>query len=549
MTRMTTKKFINFFITWDEGTVDRYGWPTKTWEVTTPELEFGLVKITANKANDRLDFLFYYDNVVEATASVHPTTYDRSGCNYNIIVQLSQGFGERMMIPMGQVHNQRKLFQAVADYFYNITRVQKKTLKQQYKTLNSRLSKPYWDFLTWELYNSLIPNYEDPTEFINDLASIKHMEFDAYCSEYLTKFNNSYYPNAYCAFYRVGFNTIERIRIPSWFARANHTHAQARMYNGLYNWRGYLLRPETCVQLGEEWVPREYYAQQTRTCSECGTSFTTTNNSTHFGTICGSCLGVDPSKLTIHNYSTRAEQILKFKLGKKTRPKLLLNDVYFGLELEYESDDPQRSVLETVRVLDEHAILKRDGSIHNGFEIVTCPATRDIHSDIFKTFFEKFENKTLKLKAEANCGFHVHISKNPLTFLSIGKINAFMNNPHNFEYISLIAGRKSNYAQQDPTRNHVCFPWNNKDRLTNTNRYNMLNLQNRHTLEFRIFAPPKTYGEFQKDLDFVEAMVDYNLPCGHKVALKEHSKHEHFTSFVLANHKSYPYLADFLKGN
>ena len=82
-------------------------------------------------------------------------------------------------------------------------------------------------------------------------------------------------------------------------------------------------------------------------------------------------------KNKIHNYSTRVEGMLKFK-AKKVKP----STIYLGCELEYETNDRSKAQIDVGKLLKGHALMKSDGTIRNGFEIVTCPATMDIHLEV-----------------------------------------------------------------------------------------------------------------------------------------------------------------------
>jgi hypothetical protein len=82
------------------------------------------------------------------------------------------------------------------------------------------------------------------------------------------------------------------------------------------------------------------------------------------------------------------------------------------VSLEYETDNRNRAQLDVGKLMHGHALMKSDGSIRNGFEIVTCPATLDIHLDVFKKFYD---NIPKDLKIAKNVGMHVHISRKPLS--------------------------------------------------------------------------------------------------------------------------------------
>jgi hypothetical protein len=239
----------------------------------------------------------------------------------------------------------------------------------------------------------------------------------------------------------------------------------------------------------------------------------------------------------IQNYSTRAPQLLGFK-AKKVKPDTL----YLGVELEFETSDRDLARRKVGKALRGHAIMKSDGSIHHGFEVVTCPATLDIHLEVFKKFYE---SKINELQNASNVGMHVHVSRRPLSVLTVGKITAFMNNEDNKTFITKIAGRSpNNYCRQDIYRS-FSYP------LTHSNggdRYNTLNLQNRETIEFRIFSTPLNYEEFASKVQFCQAIVEYCKPAAIAAKLDVIKNYKTFLGWLSTQRKSYPELCAKLKG-
>ena len=254
-----------------------------------------------------------------------------------------------------------------------------------------------------------------------------------------------------------------------------------------------------------------------------------------------SCKRCVESRYTIHDYSTKAEQLLSFK-AKKVHPKD--KPLYLGCELEYETTDKNQAKMKVGKLLAGHAIMKRDGSINDGFEIVTCPATIDIHLEIFKNFFD---NKPKEIHKYRTVGMHIHASRAPLSELTIGKLTRFMNLPDNKAFVELIAGRKANdYCGIDEGRSkNLSYAFRMKDR--STNRYNALNLCKKATIEFRIFSTPETYEDFAYKIQFVQALIDYSKPCAIDVSAYAHASWKTFKSWVLKTPRQYPELAAKLK--
>ena len=266
------------------------------------------------------------------------------------------------------------------------------------------------------------------------------------------------------------------------------------------------------------------------TCTNCGNESVT---ELMIDKVCHHCLD---ASFKIHNYSTRVEQMLKFK-ATRVKP----NTVYLGCELEYETDNRNRAQLGVGKLMHGHALMKSDGSIRNGFEIVTCPATLDIHLDIFKKFYD---NIPKDLKIANNVGMHVHISRRPLSQLTIGKLIEFLNRLDNKAFIHHIAGRIDNqYARMESDRT-ITFLRKNRH---GGNRYNALNLNNEKTIEVRLFATPMNYKEFASRLQFVQALVDYCSPAQSNESLKKQTHYQSFMHWLSSRRRMFPELSYHLK--
>jgi hypothetical protein len=248
---------------------------------------------------------------------------------------------------------------------------------------------------------------------------------------------------------------------------------------------------------------------------------------------CNTCVA---NKYKIHNYSTKVPQLLSFKNEYKNAK----NPVYFGCELEFETLDRDKAKIEVGKRISGYAIMKNDSSINNGFEVVTCPATFGIHMKAMEHLFTNLSNNVY---AQSNTGMHVHISKKPLSVLTIGKITEFLNRESNKDFIKSVAGRISSYAQIDPYKT-VTYPFV----MGAGHRYSAVNLNNSDTIEIRIFATPENFYQFAYRFEFCKALVDYCMPAGVSVkSLKDLTHFETFTNWVKQNRPFYPNLYKFVQ--
>lgn len=253
-----------------------------------------------------------------------------------------------------------------------------------------------------------------------------------------------------------------------------------------------------------------------RYCSECA-------NSNGFYT-CNICLSADVNRhehcgcgqrrersdagpcgcgrYSIRGYSDRTANLLP-PLGIPDKPAGIRSKrgvTWFGVELEQEcTGDASMSAGHTIRAVGaDYAVAKSDSSVHNGFELVTARATLAAHSerlgrpDVFRGCRDN----------GPSAGMHVHVSRNALTPLQLGKMLVLVNSPANDAFIRDVAGRVSTYAARMRKRITDSVKYANS-------RYEALNLTNTHTVEFRIFASSTEPSTILGRLEFVDAVIAY----------------------------------------
>ena len=110
------------------------------------------------------------------------------------------------------------------------------------------------------------------------------------------------------------------------------------------------------------------------TCSLCCESFPTDDLIEYEGRLLCRCCYEEQTCTdhTIHDYYYKPSPIF---FGEGLR--------YFGVELEVdaggESDDNAAQIIDIANACDEHIYCKHDGSLDDGFEIVTHPMTLAYH--------------------------------------------------------------------------------------------------------------------------------------------------------------------------
>lgn len=266
-------------------------------------------------------------------------------------------------------------------------------------------------------------------------------------------------------------------------------------------------------------------------CADCEEFYSNRSaNYTVDGTFCNDCYVNHVKSDRIKDYNYDPLDDLDF-LGN---PK---DNLYLGLELEvYVSDDLNNTANTVSDLLEGYAILKEDGSISMpGFEIVTAPSSLAIHREKITEFFSN--NPDIDTDDSIDIGLHIHISRKPLTQLTIGKMLVFINNPDNQDKIVAIAGRSSNnWAKLSPKKI--------TDIKKQTSRYEAINLQNNDTIEVRIFASTVDPKLILARLEFVHCLT---------VWVKDQSMLQltwnNFTDYVREHKALYPNLVEWLENN
>lgn len=283
----------------------------------------------------------------------------------------------------------------------------------------------------------------------------------------------------------------------------------------------------------EEWAWFTLYHTQCTSCDNW-----TTKEDTVFG-LCSHCTTL--SSLSLESYSTRATEKFEalYTKSHKHSPHLL------GVELEYEQK-PNTILKETLFLLHKnlksHAIFKRDGSLRNGVEICTRPASIDIHLEELSKFYAD----TLiweRLEVKDSCGMHIHIDRRKMSALSLGKLINFVQQKENQSFIETIAERTANsYAQLGNDLSVTSFHRG----IASTQRYLGMNTQNKDTAELRIFKTPSTFESFQKNMEFASALTSFVQPANSGI---KDTNYEAFLNYVKSNSNTYKELFKFNKKN
>ena len=275
---------------------------------------------------------------------------------------------------------------------------------------------------------------------------------------------------------------------------------------------------------GEDYCERCFDAH-VQCCPGCGDGFWEDDDSLDDEGYCERC----STPRLISNYSDKTAN----RLRSETKDKLR-----FGVELEVEGYETAEQAATYIRQFlpSEYCTLKRDGSLGEaGVEIVTRPDSIAVHKRMFGTLFADSPGRALSSWNTGRCGMHVHISRAALSQLQIGKMMCFLNEPAAMTFISKVAGRR-------PC--HWCKVHKKKlsDVRHERDRYTALNVTGSQTVEIRIFKGTLAEAGFLKNLEFVQALVEFTTPASRSIA--QATSYRAFCDWLPK--KTYPHLHAFL---
>jgi hypothetical protein len=190
------------------------------------------------------------------------------------------------------------------------------------------------------------------------------------------------------------------------------------------------------------------------------------------------------------------------------------DELYLGVELEIDKggklDDTAKLVLDYLG--ENNVYCKHDGSIDNGFEIVTHPCTYEYHSQLpYENLFKKLSELGYRSHDVNTCGLHVHINRNYFSKekliqdLCISKLLYLFEKY--WDKVVSVARRDSNtyarrfYLKDDETILDMYAKSKNSD------KYGVINLKHKDTVEIRIFKGTLNYRTYISTLQFVNQLA------------------------------------------
>jgi hypothetical protein len=272
----------------------------------------------------------------------------------------------------------------------------------------------------------------------------------------------------------------------------------------------------------------------------------------------------DNGNRIIHDYNYRPDAIFHSTTNDER--------LFFGIEIEVEARDNLKDSAEYAHQLEalDLAYLKHDGSLSNGFEIVTHPMSHEFFKNEAGDFFRVIEGLRSQIGIRVKswdtrtCGLHIHISRTG--FNGGAHMHRFLNLVYsNQEFYEKLAGRSSEQWAKFDDIYMRSYVYNSDDSIveddygraltqrvrqfkhkldnnSRSDRYSAVNTNNRETLEMRIFRGSVNGETIKAHIDLAHASVEYTRTLSVKDVREGALSSNNFMWYIIQNVEVYPEL-------
>lgn len=205
-----------------------------------------------------------------------------------------------------------------------------------------------------------------------------------------------------------------------------------------------------------------------------------------------------------------------------------LTTTLFGVELELSTDYDVMDVVSAFGT--PFAICKSDASVNgsktHSYEVVTVPASLRIQRAMWTKFFRTIDESKFDTSTKTNNGMHVHVGRDAFRRSNgdtnnnhLIRFSYFFNNPANRWFIVAMSERTAdNISGYCNFVNLLDYKTKGKtiaNVVKNGNRGKMfaVNHSKAHTIEVRIFKGIVSYSSVIKNLELVDAVLNYTADC------------------------------------
>lgn len=260
-------------------------------------------------------------------------------------------------------------------------------------------------------------------------------------------------------------------------------------------------------------------------CGDCGEEYHYEHMSYSDEDECHYCRECESKHVPIHEYHYKPDPV--FFGGHENDS----NKLFYGVEIEVDDGGEDNSYAKSITEYLEDGrqkfvYAKHDGSLSEGFEIVSHPATMDYHMRAhYKDAFRRAIALGYRAHQTDTCGLHVHVGRKGLgdsyeeRELTIMKI-LYVVEKHWDKMVRF--SRRSNEKLEEWANRYLEYSTDRNECLNSTydgakklhemakggDRYKAINLNNDNTIEFRLFRGTLKYNTFIATLQFVDVICN-----------------------------------------
>ena len=259
----------------------------------------------------------------------------------------------------------------------------------------------------------------------------------------------------------------------------------------------------------------------TWTCEECGDCYS--DGVERYDGCCPNCNGSEQDTGDINDWvAPKGVKNYYYKPAACFCPTYAEDQIFYGFELEAEahdndSDEWADKVNETLG----YTYVKHDGSLHDGMEIVSHPATLEYHmgkKEAYNDLFAEMREAGWRSHDDGTCGLHVHVSLKPMEERNPSAVaNLLILFDRFWNKLVKFSRRKDEQLRRWAKRYGVEFDDYadiKKKAKGRDDRYMAINLENRHTVEVRMFRGTLNPDTFFATLQLVDVIVNKAIDLG-----------------------------------
>ncbi len=200
-------------------------------------------------------------------------------------------------------------------------------------------------------------------------------------------------------------------------------------------------------------------------------------------------------------------------------------NLFYGVELEIDKGGEEsfnaQKLLDIANRNNQMIYCKHDGSINDGFEIVSHPMSLDYHTNNMNWLdvFEKAIELDYRSHNTSTCGLHIHCSRSAFGKTheqqeqTIGRIVFFVERHWNelVKFSRRTPENLNHWAAKYATISNTTEETYKKAKDKRMGRYVAVNLENYNTIEFRLFRGTLRYKTFIAALQLVDEICYYAI--------------------------------------